>query len=517
MSVDSYLELFTTLFGWAFYSVLWNVLVATGIVYLPFLGILIDNWREVVSERDGADHSLRRLEIEFFSALFVITLAAQPSSLTSLDANVLAFTPPPTLSNPTSDTATVAESTTSFGTSGFQGAPSSVNLPIWWYAVLATSAGINHAIIRGLPSASDMRAFEQQARLATIADPKIRAEVSQFYGDCFLPVRSRFLASATQDTQVSAILADFGNDDPDWLGSHVYLSVPGYYDRYRAAAPVAGWPYVPSRDTEYLASDPPDAGRPHCDAWWSDDDLGLRTKLIAQADLTSAGLSGLVVAVAPTLASEKQNDAVARTVLANAPPAWSNNDLVAENVANGGIAGSAERLLKGGLAAGGMLIASAMMSVAMTAILQGLPMVQAVLLLGIYALLPLLVILSRYSLAVLMSGALAIFTVKFWSVLWYLALWVDQNLIQSMYPDVNLFLQLFANPGEHDSKRMLLNLITTSLYLGLPLLWSAMMAWAGVHIGRSLAIAASPLAKPAENAGRYGGRLGQSLARIGRR
>jgi hypothetical protein len=46
MSVDSYLELFTSLFGWAFYGILWDVLVSTGIVYLPFLGILIDNWRE---------------------------------------------------------------------------------------------------------------------------------------------------------------------------------------------------------------------------------------------------------------------------------------------------------------------------------------------------------------------------------------------------------------------------------------------------------------------------------------
>ena len=45
MNVDSYLELFTTLFGWAFYGVLWDVLVGTGIVYLPILGILIDNWR----------------------------------------------------------------------------------------------------------------------------------------------------------------------------------------------------------------------------------------------------------------------------------------------------------------------------------------------------------------------------------------------------------------------------------------------------------------------------------------
>ena len=46
----------------------------------------------------------------------------------------------------------------------------------------------------------------------------------------------------------------------------------------------------------------------------------------------------------------------------------------------------------------------------------------------------------------------AIFTIKFWTVLWYLAMWVDQNLILSMYPDVNVFLQIFANPGEHDAK-----------------------------------------------------------------
>ena len=111
----------------------------------------------------------------------------------------------------------------------------------------------------------------------------------------------------------------------------------------------------------------------------------------------------------------------------------------------------------------------------------------------------------------MMTGAMAIFTVKFWSVLWYLALWVDQNLILSMYPDVNVFFQIFANPGEHDTKRMLLNMITTSLYLGLPLLWSAMMAWTGLHIGRSLVSATSPLGRPAEDAGRQGAQIGRGV------
>jgi hypothetical protein len=147
----------------------------------------------------------------------------------------------------------------------------------------------------------------------------------------------------------------------------------------------------------------------------------------------------------------------------------------------------------------------------MTAVLQALPMVQALMLLGVYALLPMIVVLSRYSLSMMVVGAMAIFTIKFWSVLWYLAMWVDQNLIQSMYPDVNVFLQIFANPGEHDAKRMLLNMITTSLYLGLPLLWSGMMAWAGVKVGRSIEAATSPLKGPAQDAGRQGGAIGKGM------
>ncbi|MCP4128390.1 MAG: conjugal transfer protein TraG, partial [Gammaproteobacteria bacterium] len=187
----------------------------------------------------------------------------------------------------------------------------------------------------------------------------------------------------------------------------------------------------------------------------------------------------------------------------------------AHNAGSTGMLSTVENIAKGGLASGGVLVASTLFSVTMTAVLQALPMVQAVLLLGIYALLPMVVVLSRYSISMMVIGAMAIFTVKFWSVLWYLAMWVDQNLIQSMYPDVNIFLQIFANPGEHDSKRMLLNMITTSLYLGLPLLWSGMMAWAGVQIGRSITSATSPLSQPASDAGRQGGAIGKTMINRG--
>ena len=517
MSVDSYLELFTTLFGWTFYGVLWDVLVGAGIVYLPFLGILIDNWREPA---EGGQFgtvtglSLRRMEIELFIALLVVVLAGQPAALTPLNAGTLSYTPPPTLDNPVPATATVAAPQSTYGATGFAGSPATVNIPVWWYAVLAMTSGFNHAVVEGLPAASDLRTFEQQARLATIEDPRLRQEASDFFSECYVPARSKYQAERLATPAVTATLGIYGEDDPDWMGSHVYRDTAGFYDTLRPTKQIPGWAYNATRDTEYDPASPPAWGKPTCTQWWEDGAIGLRQKLIDEADATSAGFSGLVVAVAPALAGEQQKDAVARTVLTNSPPVWSSNDLVANSTGSTGLLGTAENIVKGGLAAGGVITASVFFSVTMTAVLQALPMVQALLLLGIYALLPMVVVLSRYSLSMMVIGAMAIFTVKFWSVLWSLAMWVDQNLIQSMYPDVNVFLQLFANPGEHDIKRMLLNMITTSLYLGLPVLWSGMMAWAGVNIGRSISAAVGPMARPAEDAGKQGGSIGK--AAVGR-
>ena len=66
---------------------------------------------------------------------------------------------------------------------------------------------------------------------------------------------------------------------------------------------------------------------------------------------------------------------------------------------------------------------------------------------------PTVAVLSRNCIPMRVMGTLAIFTVKFWIVLWYPAMWVDRNLIRSMYPDVNVFLSIFSNLGEHDGRR----------------------------------------------------------------
>jgi len=86
--------------------------------------------------------------------------------LTSLNAVSLNYTPPPTQIDPTPPTATMVVPQSTYGSIGFTGSPATVNIPVWWYAVLSMTSGYNHAVVAGLPSAADMHTYKQQVRLA---------------------------------------------------------------------------------------------------------------------------------------------------------------------------------------------------------------------------------------------------------------------------------------------------------------------------------------------------------------
>lgn len=507
MSVDSYLEIFATLFGWMFYDVLWDVLTETGIVYLPFIGIVLDNWSEPAVDAPigpAAEISLRRLEFELFTALFVVVIAAQPASLTAFRAAALQYTPPPTISDPNPTAVTLTTNDSTYGLSGFANADAVVETPGWWYGVLAFSSGVNHGVIEGLPRADAIRRATYFAQMATIENPTVRKEVARFHRDCYTPSRSKFFRETPSSPLVEQLLNDFGSADLDWFGSRTFRGVSGYYDAYRAAEPIAGWAFEPSRDTEYDPLNPPAAGRPHCKQWWEHETRGLREKLIRVVNVKAAGFQSVLLNLGFTFNSENFKDAVARTALLQRPPMWSNNDLREKNTATDGWLSSVESAVKSVLAGGGIAIAAGIASLTITVLLQLLPMLQALILLCIYALLPMVLVLSRYSLSVMISMGITIFSIKFWTVLWYLAQWVDQNLITSMYPDTNLLVANFLLDTEHGPKRILLNTATGLLYIGLPILWTIMMGWAGVRAARSLDGTAAPYGGIASDAGSQG-------------
>lgn len=498
-----------------FYSVLWDVLVATGLVYLPFLVMLLDYWKDSAATAEithASQSSLRLLELEIFIAMFVIVLAAQPVGLTSIRAHAVAYTPPPTLNNPDPERVDFTTHDSTFGKSGFENAPHKVYTPVWWYAVMSVSSGITHAIVEGLPRASEIRQAVQLARLAKIEPAALQEQVQKFYTDCYTPARSKFLLEQPQSTNVVLLLHEQGEHDTEWLGSHIFRTEPGYYDTLRATDPTMPWVYDPTRDTEYAESTPPKYGRPYCKEWWERETVGLRDWIV----IVSGRLAGFhrhMSYAGYTHASEEFKDAIAKLAIQNSPTAWTSTSISENNLATKGFLGSTESFVKQAIGGVGATAVAATGSVFISVLLHLLPMLQAILLFCIYALLPLYLVYSRFSFRAMVDGALAIFTIKFWTVLWYLAQWLDQNLITAMYPDMNLFLEYLLLNKEQVAKRYLLNFATTLLYIGLPLFWSIMSGWAGVRLGQSIESATSPYSGIARDSARSGVNIAKRVAR----
>src|SRR3990167_8674635 len=92
MSVTGYLALYTTLIGWEQYQNLWNLMVGTGIVFIPFIGIVLKCFIEPFESQEpknAAVITMRRLMINIIGALLVIEFCCAPA--VPLDPKVLHF------------------------------------------------------------------------------------------------------------------------------------------------------------------------------------------------------------------------------------------------------------------------------------------------------------------------------------------------------------------------------------------------------------------------------------------
>lgn len=496
--VDTPLELWTTLIGWSWYNLLWDIMSGTGIVFLPFLGMLLDVWRE--SFVDGGDsgaatRGIRTLEIEVYLALTVIVMAAVPNSLTTLSPTNVQYNSTGTVVTATQTNTGASDGTFTSAFGVMNGA--SANVPPWWYLVMRLTSGINQAFMTGIARGTPlvgMRQLQEQAKLVGISNPTVRAEAQRYYNECYVPARTRFFAAAPSAAAVAAMAAHGNNDDTEWIGSHAFRDDPNLYPALYAASPVTGWPFSasdPSAADVAGEPNPPAYARPDCKTWWEDPTYGLRAKLIEEANRMSlVGTQSFgdkmgIAFSALSLDADYHADVTAKTIL--------NNDAgaIADSTTQ---AGFGQRVAEGGrwmVNTVTATIAYVLNWLAMGVIIPGLHMLQPLLLMGIYTLLPLYLILARYSLESLVIGALGIFTVKFWTALWFAVQWLDEKLIAALYPSQDDAIGLFVLAakqvvgGSADgalAKRMILDITILSLYLALPALWTAIMAWASIHL-----------------------------------
>lgn len=81
MSTGSFIEMFMTTFGWHLYEIVWGVISSTGLAYLPFFAVIIDNVVKPIESQEAkaaAVTSLRRLEIDIIRLIVMMMLAVSP-------------------------------------------------------------------------------------------------------------------------------------------------------------------------------------------------------------------------------------------------------------------------------------------------------------------------------------------------------------------------------------------------------------------------------------------------------
>lgn len=489
MGLDSKLELYTTLFGWLFYNSIWEVLVATGIVFLPFIGIVVDTVITAYKNEEGeeaATTSLRIMEVEFFVAFFVVMMTGVPAI--PLSATELSFTPRAILGTPADMDATPGNSGSTYGgTISFVNYPNQVEVPIFWYMTLGFTAGFNRAVMDDVPGVLDLREYAEHLRELHIDDPAVQAELNDFFRDCFIEARSKYLTDKPRSPAIDALLERFGLTDTEWVGSHVFLETPGYYGELRSEATREGFVWSQLRDVEWTVDDHPIYGKPYCSEWWTNPAYGLAQKLLNETN----GMELIAAAVEVGWDEVMRRDSLIKAVMLNSPARWTNRgyDLAYGNMthlsdSNSGAWADIINRSQQAVAGFGLGRETLSLSAYIRIFLEAAPMLQALILMGLYALLPFFILMSRYAFSVFITGAMIIFIVKFWTVLWFFAWWVDQNLISAFYAAPGSLTTLFNI--DMTMKRVILNVLTGMMYIIFPALFTVYLGVSGMRAGHAL-------------------------------
>ena len=331
-----------------------------------------------------------------------------------------------------------------------------------------------------------------------IKDLDLKAQLDDFYHDCFLRARSQFIR------QGQSLPSGYRPDDIDWPGSQYFQDTDGYYNNaninlsMRSHREIPNFPFDPARDAEYGSSSPSGWGKPTCYEWWASESAGLRQRLVRQID--SGLLDSIVTRVTAMVDSVSvksvQDDQILKLYLQEQKATVSNSP-----TENAGVFMSTMTGL-------GAIITSVEQRSTIYAVKQSAPIAQSLILMTIYVCLPFLLVFSSFSIQAVLLASLGIFAIRFLTALWALATWLDSSMVQAL--GIEWWRHVFN--GNQNVSVLIANTVAGLMYMGMPLVWFAVIGWAG-HTLASVGLVASvsdPVgkgaAKPMSGVGRLVGR-----------
>jgi len=393
------------------------------------------------------------------------------------------------------------------------------------------SNGFRYALENNMDTYGDSyRTLRSIANTVSISNPDLKRQVDEFYSHCYLPALSDYRRGVSDgndglvETSPDSIVE---GPDVTWIGSSVFMS--GYYATNHMPYIVPGYPYDPNYDTEY-ASDP-GAGAPLCSTYWAgtgeDGVEGIRDRIYNEAE--EDGFLDWLKASAPFLAGtvdsisflNPDKDEIARAYLEGEDrrPEFSQsaNQMVTLREGDAGVFERAARYVTSAGQAYQYAKQAATMELVLDSLIYALIVGQAYLLAIVYLSMPFALLLGRYSFSTLMGGAVLIFSINFFSVLWTFVAFLDNWIALQLWNGQGPFAALFNVDVEETQKRFVHAIVIGVLYLTSTMGFGYVLLVGGSRLGYSISGAASGGAGGFSAAG--GGALGgaaPSVRRVGR-
>ncbi|UIA92988.1 conjugal transfer protein TraG N-terminal domain-containing protein [Erwinia tracheiphila] len=499
MTTNSYLEYFLTLLGWLINNGLWNVLLSTGLFVLPLAFKVLGIWLRVREEGEDEGNkgmlSLPRIENALYAGFLVMMACCVPLINVSLS----------TMQYDTTRAKTCGVWTPKApDESGYAGVVSSLNdqtaaAPVWWVLMHKLSKGITQAAVASIPCRPDMRQIRFEVQHTRIGNPSLAQELQDFTNDCYSVALYMWKRQDQGQTKDKDTLNDIA-----WVGSSTFLN--GFYPDLQSKLPRADFPWNDARD-----SGRPDTGRggyPTCSEWWSSADTGLKARVKAQADPDMWLRISAAVKMSGFSNADYQEAVIRRLVSPESLTVSQGGHVYA------GYGGNADFTLDNSAARvaaiGGTALGSLAAFPAFDAMRQALPMVQAILLMAVYVMLPLILAFAAYEFKTVITLTFVVFALNVLTFWWELARWLDSWLLTALYSsDTHSHFNMAGLQNSSDD--LIMNLVMGTMFLVLPAVWLGALSWAGINVGQMLGAAFTNGSAVAQKAG---GKVGEAGANV---
>ncbi|ULR31694.1 conjugal transfer protein TraG N-terminal domain-containing protein [Dickeya fangzhongdai] len=493
MITNSYLEYFLTLLGWVVNNGLWDILIGTGLFAAPLAFKIVGIWMRVREEGEDEGNkgmlSLPRIENAVYGAFIVMLACCVPLINVSLS----------TMEYDTSRAKTCGTWTPKApDESGYASVVTSLNnqaaaVPVWWAVVHRLSKGITQAAVATIPCRPDLRQVRFEVQHTSIDNPALAEELQDFTNDCYALALYMWKQQDQGMTTDKEVLRDI-----EWLGSSTFRS--RYYGALNSKMPRSSFAWNESRD-----SGRPNTGRggyPTCNEWWSTADTGLQDRVVNQADPGMwLRLSAALKMMGKSTADYKE--AVIRRLVSPQSLNISQGGQVYAGYGGNADFTTMNTATRFGAIAGGAL-GSLGAFPAFDAMRQALPMVQAVLLMAMYVLLPLILAFGVYEFKVVVTLTFVVFALNFLTFWWELARWLDSWLLEALYSsDTHSRFNLAGFQNTSDD--MVMNFVMGTMFIVLPAVWLGALSWAGQNVGGALAGAIGAGVAKAQSTAEQGG------------